>query len=344
MKRITVHIPGGGGIDPFESLPEHTGNEPFIVLRDRLRDAGYQISVLTKAPVEGSDWVFVFDLRATDYPVPGSRRTRRMRDFIRVTLSPWRAAIQTFYDRCVAAGLADRLVLFAWEPPAVLPLNYEPAYHQYFHRILTWHDSWVDGKRYVKLHWPQIGKLPPIADLPFGERKLLVNFSGNKASPHPRELYSARKRTIRFFENNHPTQFDLFGPGWNREGEPPFHSWRGVVAQKWSEYPKYRFGLCYENMRDEPGWISEKLFDCLRSACVPVYWGANNVDDYVDPACLVDRRRFESEEELADFLVRMSEKEWRGYRLAGERYLRSESFRKFLPEQFADTVGSILTQ
>jgi hypothetical protein len=51
-------------------------------------------------------------------------------------------------------------------------------------------------------------------------------------------------------------------------------------------------------MRDEPGWITEKIFDCMRADCVPVYWGASNVLDYVDPEAFVDRRRFASNSEL----------------------------------------------
>ena len=33
----------------------------------------------------------------------------------------------------------------------------------------------------------------------------------NKWSPHPDELYTERKKVIRFFEEHHPETFDLYG-------------------------------------------------------------------------------------------------------------------------------------
>jgi hypothetical protein len=179
---------------------------------------------------------------------------------------------------------------------------------------------------------------PEVSNPSFDERKLLVNVSGNKFSSHPRDLYSARRATIRHFERAFPDQFDLFGVGWDKDPADPYPSYRGLVENKWDVYPRYRFGLSYENMRDEPGWITEKIFDCLRAGCVPVYWGAPNIGDYVDPAAFIDRTRFASEAELASFLFSITEPEYRRLRAAGRDYLESERFRAFLSPAFADTV------
>ncbi len=40
--------------------------------------------------------------------------------------------------------------------------------------------------------------------------------AANKRSSHRAELYSERRRAIRWFERHHPEQFDLYGVGWNR--------------------------------------------------------------------------------------------------------------------------------
>jgi hypothetical protein len=95
-------------------------------------------------------------------------------------------------------------------------------------------------------------------------------------------------------------------------------------------------------MRAAPGWVSEKIFDCLRAACVPVYWGAPNIAGSVDAEAFIDRNRFGSDEELAAHLVSMTEGEWTGYRSAALRYLASERFARFLPDAFAVTVLSAL--
>jgi hypothetical protein len=188
------------------------------------------------------------------------------------------------------------------------------------------------------LHWPQAGVVREAAGLPFRERRLLVNFSGNKTSAHPGELYSSRKRAIRYFETRWPESFDLYGPGWDGAGEAEFPSWRGVVPHKWEVYPRYRFGLCYENMRGEPGWISEKIFDCMRAGAVPIYLGAPNASSYIDAGAYIDRSAFGGDAELGDFLEAMNESEWQRYRAAAEAFLRSARFAPFLPQAFAATV------
>lgn len=42
----------------------------------------------------------------------------------------------------------------------------------------------------------------------------------------------------------------------------------------------YRFNLCPENSLGE-GYITEKIFDSIRSGCIPIYWGA-----YLEPGIL----------------------------------------------------------
>jgi hypothetical protein len=41
------------------------------------------------------------------------------------------------------------------------------------------------------------------------------------------------------------------------------------------------FHLVIENCR-YPGYFTEKLMDCLRCKCVPIYWGAPNIGEYFD--------------------------------------------------------------
>ena len=144
---------------------------------------------------------------------------------------------------------------------------------------------------------------------------------------------------------HHPEQFDLYGMSWNQPeiDQAFFPSYRGTVKHKWDMFPQYRFGLCYENMRDEPGYITEKIFDCMRAGCVPVYWGAPNITDYVDVEAFIDRRKFKSNAELADFLLAMTENEFAHYRQAIQEYLQSDRFAKFLPPAFADNIIRVLS-
>ena len=107
---------------------------------------------------------------------------------------------------------------------------------------------------------------------------------------------------------------------------------------KWDVLPQYRFSLCYENIHDEPGWVTEKIFDCMRAGCVPIYWGTPNITDYVDADAFIDRRRFNSDSELEAYLLSITEKEYERFQEAMQDYLASGRFAKFLPPAFADTI------
>jgi len=226
----------------------------------------------------------------------------------------------------------------------VLPANWDARTHAHFDTILTWSDRLQDGRKFHKFCWPVTCSFPPIEPLPFASKKLLVNVSANKRSAHPQDLYAERRATIRYFETVAAEGFDLYGLGWDQPGpgEPPYASYRGTVANKWDLFPRYRFGLCYENMRAEPGWITEKIFDCMRADCVPVYWGASNVEEYVAPEAFVDRRRFQTNADLKEYLDSITETDYERYRSAIRDYLGSERFRRFLSPAFADTVEEAL--
>jgi hypothetical protein len=344
MKRILIDMPGMGDGRLFSPASRDNCCQPFIYLRNSLRVRGYALETLDERNIEGSEAVWFWDVPDMRTPPPASARfVRNLAESLRLRR---RAPVRpTPYDRCVAAGLSDRMVLFLGEPPVVLPRNWDPAIHQSFRTIFTWHDAYVDGKRFHKFFWPQTSQFPKVVDVPFSDRKLLVNISGNKSSDHPQELYTARRDTIRHFEQHHPADFDLFGLGWNDPQTPEarYPSYRGTVTHKWDVYPRYRFGVCYENMEGEPGWVTEKIFDCMRAGCVPIYWGAPNIDAFVDAGTFVDRRRFASDAALAEFLLAMSEGEHASYRRAIHAYLESDRFAAFLAPAFAANIIKVLS-
>lgn len=59
-------------------------------------------------------------------------------------------------------------------------------------------------------------------------------------------------------QNDH--EFDLYGYGWEKEG---FKSYKGSVKDKLEILSHYKYCVCYENMRGEKGYITEKIFDCF---------------------------------------------------------------------------------
>jgi len=211
----------------------------------------------------------------------------------------------------------------------VIPRNWDRGLHLQFERVFTWNPEWVDNKKYFKLNFSN--SFPAsISDSFLKKEKLCTLIAMQRKLSHPLELYSKRVETIRWFERNHPEDFDLYGRGWNEyvfSGPrivralnrikplkkllaPQFPSYKGEVASKLPVLEKYRFCICYENARDIPGYITEKIFDCFFAGCIPVYWGASDIEKYVPQECFVDRRKFPAYEDLYAYLTGMSDAEY----------------------------------
>lgn len=247
------------------------------------------------------------------------------------------------------------------ESEVVIPRNWDLKRHEQFERIFTWNDELVDGIRYFK--WNYTNPFPTRINLDISKKtKLCVLIAGNKTARHPLELYSKRIEAIRWFERNHPSDFDLYGVGWNEylfTGPLParvikalnrlkplrrmlavsYPSYRGKAESKRDVLGRYRFSICYENARDIPGYITEKIFDCFFAGCVPVYWGAGNITDHIPADCFIDKRNFPSYEELYDFLVTMGDSEYLKYLKNIDAYLASEKAYQFSIECFAKTIA-----
>lgn len=226
---------------------------------------------------------------------------------------------------------SNRLFLFLWEPPSVDPESYNPERHQPFGRVYTWKDDLVDGSHYHKFFYPSLRRpmIPPQTD--FQNKKLCTLIACNKTSYHPHELYSERLKILQFFDKENPGDFDLYGPGW-----PSYSVYRGMIKAKAPVLERYRFAICYENIKEIKGYVTEKLFDCFYAGCVPVYWGASNVADYIPQNCYIDRRAFKSNRQLYQFLKKMAPEQHQSYINNIKIYLESPQCEPFTANYFVD--------
>ncbi|HHT9158246.1 MAG TPA: glycosyltransferase family 10 domain-containing protein [Candidatus Brocadiaceae bacterium] len=341
MKTILILSTSGNTL--FDPDVRDNITDQFIYLRDRLHELGYELKTADNNPLDNCEWVLFIDQNSVK-PYSGWRGlARKMKSRIK-----GKRLFRDLYNECIHAGMQQRMALLLMEPPSVIPENWDSKFHEMFPLIFTWHDNYIDEHKFVKIYLTQTRLFPGVPEISFSNKKLLVTISINKFSKHPRELYSARRESIRYFERKQPEGFDLYGVGWNKpinilEKTIPYlrqnyPSYRGKVQNKWDVLPYYRFGLCYENILDEPGWITEKIFDCMRSKCVPIYWGAANVTKYVDKDAFIDRRLFKSNEELEEYLIHMTEKDYNRFQEAMQDYINSQRFDRFLPPEFSDTI------
>ncbi|KIF82727.1 glycosyltransferase family 10 domain-containing protein [Noviherbaspirillum autotrophicum] len=257
--------------------------------------------------------------------------------------------------------------LLMFETHCIKPENYDPNNWNRYRKIFTWNDSLIDGVKFIKLDFPNPIMLPDVDG--FAKRdNLCCMIAGNKAVNlwDERELYSERVRVIRWFEKNAPSDFRLYGTEWNMPaaapgvigrlskkawryisrfvGLTPFPSYCGKVEHKREVLLRTRFAICYENVRDLPGYITEKIFDCFFSGCVPVYWGANNITDYIPKNCFIDRREFSDTAAVYEYINSMSEDTFRCYQQSIANFLNSSAAYRFSSQAFAETVVKTIEQ
>lgn len=300
---------------------------PFKLLASESRKKGFEVSTIDTQPLDEYDAIVFLD-----FP---TYKNRYFQELIRKKM--------------------DNLYLFVFENELVRPDNWDPTNYRFFRKVFSWNDDFVDNKKVYKFFLPN--KLPRgISSDPDKKKKLCCLIAGNKSSSHKKELYTERVKAIRWFENNAPDSFDLYGHGWDihlfsgvfnplnrvrmmtKLFAPRFPSFKGTLNSKHEILEQYRFSICYENARDIPGYITEKIFDCFFAGCIPVYWGAPNIIQYIPENTFIDRRKFESYEKLFDFMVKMDEPTYLDYIRRMETYVNGPEIYSFGADNFCATI------
>lgn len=249
----------------------------------------------------------------------------------------------------------------------LLPENGSSSLLGRYRKRFSWNDDLVAGGQAIKIQLAH--RLAPGPVDGFGSRSIFCSMiAANKALPMRNDavdLYRERVHTIRWFERTAPNDFVLYGTGWNLSARMPgrlggirhrmervflkwmprhvpFRSWQGAIARKRDALLKSRFTLAYENVQGLRGYITEKIFDAMCSGCVPVYWGASNVTDFIPADCFIDRRQFASHNELYRHMKGISENEYRRYQEAMRAFLASVRARPFSAETFSETVVNVI--
>lgn len=297
------------------------------LLKSRLYELGYDLATYDINSIDCADIVFYYDYNdSLPHPVKSKRN-----------------------------------ILFLWESEVISPQLYQTELYTKFDIIFTFCDELIDGVKFLKMNYAYDTPLTINKDI-IQKKKLCTLIAGNKVINHELELYSKRGEAIRWFETYHPREFDLYGRGWREYVTSnrlfniisrrvpfvkqilkliyarPFPSYRGEIADKIPVLEKYKFAICYENARDIPGYITEKIFHCFFAGCVPVYWGANNITDYIPENCFIDKHKFGTYDELYQYMSNITDLEYLNYLTNIEMYLNSEQIQQFSALHFTNTV------
>ncbi|MBU3590688.1 hypothetical protein ICN11_01465 [Polynucleobacter sp. 78F-HAINBA] len=251
--------------------------------------------------------------------------------------------------------------LLALENPLINTLNANKEYCLQFEHVFTWNE--------------EIGKLPSATVLmvpnqvrkqtfpTFANRQIfscLINANKRFKSSSEYDLYEERLRVIRWYESHYPTDFELYGLGWDKPspaftpseklfrrvnrlrsqafGCRPFPSFVGPIANKDDVLLNAKFSFCYENVKNLPNYITEKIFDSMMAGCVPIYWGANNIASYIPKECFIDRRAFDSMESLHAFLKKIDSIQYQSYQDAIAKFLQSERMQLFDADHYVRAI------
>jgi len=339
-------------------------NYPFVLLAKNLRKMGHNIETIDAGSIDDYDKIIFCEF-------PGFGRT----------------GFPNRYLRKLIKNKFKEMYLVCMEPEAIKPNNWVIDNHRYFKKIFTWHDDYVDNRRYFRVHSTSHKREEKVDFELRSKTKLCTLIARNKFSSHPNELYSERRKAIRWFEQNHPEDFDLYGVGWDRylprgisrpanlidgglrrlgNAVPGYYGknnifHRSAKFSKWSyslfgrkvEYPSYRgpvastrevlknykFAICFENS-SFPGWITERIFDCFLSGCIPIHSGDPNVTNRIPRDTFIDTRRFKSYNDLYSCIKGMTDTEYLEYVHAIEDFIKSEKSYPFTAEYFAETISN----
>ncbi|MGH9685848.1 MAG: glycosyltransferase family 10 domain-containing protein [Candidatus Acidiferrales bacterium] len=271
---------------------------------------------------------------------------------------------------------------FEFESPVITPDQYEeiPELQKYFKRIFTFTDAQALApflraplqSELFHLPYPHDGVNEELWSR--RDRKFLIMMNHNKLpAVYWHELYTERMRAVQYFARWN--EIDLYGLGWDgpsyqmgwarmpgslqkvrRELQKQWQRlapvplletarrvYRGSSISKLDTISQYKFMFCFENVVLK-GWVTEKIFDCLVTGTIPIYWGATDVDTFVPPDCFIDMRQFESYDELRRFLKSLDEKSIEEYREKGRAYLCSPQFQPFTKQAFVDIMARLVEE
>lgn len=238
----------------------------------------------------------------------------------------------------------EKNVLLCLEPPTVIPYNYMKIFHLFFKKVYTWNDQLVDNKKYFNLRLPKHTMGINIHKKKFNDKIFLTLINANKSpfypfvflSPFGNELYSERIKAIEFFEKTIPRNFFLYGKGWNKPkkysltekflGFKKYSTYKGEVEDKIKVLSNFKYCICFENLTNANGYISEKILDCFKARCVPIYWGASNIEKYIPKECFIDFRKFNDYKLLLDYLESIDEIKYNSYLTNIEKLLADKHF------------------
>jgi alpha(1,3/1,4) fucosyltransferase len=274
-----------------------------------------------------------------------------------------RAVEFELHINCRRQDPSARAYVYLYENPLIRPLNRDRAALARYAKWFAWDGALRDDPRTVSLLYPNRFDTEGWSG-PEKRPLFCVLVASNKALTvvDPRDQYQARVRILDGMSaTRRPTSISSVVAGIAPlrcpaagvgsaiscvrtlarflPAKSPYATWRGPVDDKIELLTRARFCLAHENCRDLTGYVTEKLFDCFRAGCVPVYVGPKEVADLVPADCFIDGRAYETPAALDAFLRTIDDAAYRGYQERIRAFLLSAQAKPFSQDHFADVLA-----
>jgi hypothetical protein len=230
------------------------------------------------------------------------------------------------------------------------PTNFSVMYIPIDQRIPLPYSNWRDRKwlvlinRNKRIFYSESGTIKDIIRSRLSRVKVVFQ---KMADPwiRSKEIYKDRIESIYHFSKH--AGFHLYGHGWENK-IPGFsmryrHAARKAfqgsigVDKKIMVMNQYKFAICFENCVF-PGYVTEKIFDCFLASCIPVYFGAPDIGDFVPTDTFIDYRKFRNFDELESYLENFCEEDAIKMLGSAKDFLASEGFDKYYTPNIVDKI------
>lgn len=102
-------------------------------------------------------------------------------------------------------------------------------------------------------------------------------------------------------------------------------------------FTKYDFAFIFENLNNEMGAISEKIWDAFSAGSIPIYFGAPNIAGYIPSNCFVCYKSFEKPHNHISLMTKKEkEKIWNQIVI----FMNSFDYLKFTSKEFPKNILS----
>lgn len=233
--------------------------------------------------------------------------------------------------------------LIAEEAPFIYPENYDLKRTYEYNKIFTYLHANVLNDKYVYAFPFFLDRNEALKirqkDIDPALKKKKV-FVGTQKKPQEKIIansnYSKRDEFIKWYIDNEPNDFDLYGRKWDRRyfyGDGftqkllNYHKldnlsimksshyasvYRGQLGSKYGELSKYKYQFCFENSIGYEGFITEKIIDSLMCRNVPVYYPSTKTSlrNIIPDDIYINICDFNSFEELNFYLNNINKNEY----------------------------------